>query len=56
MSRVGKMPVAVPQGVDVAINAEQISVKGSLGTLVQSVNRLVTVKNVGGKLTFTPID
>ena len=56
MSRVGKMPVAVPQGVDVAINAEQISVKGSLGTLVQSVNRLVTVKNEGGKLTFTPID
>ncbi|MCM5682138.1 50S ribosomal protein L6 [Schlegelella sp. S2-27] len=56
MSRVGKMPVAVPQGVDVAINAEQISVKGSLGTLVQSVNRLVTVKNEGGKLTFTPAD
>jgi large subunit ribosomal protein L6 len=56
MSRVGKMPVAVPQGVDVAINADQISVKGSLGTLVQSVNRLVVVKNEGGKLTFTPAD
>ena len=56
MSRVGKMPVAVPQGVDVAINADQISVKGSLGTLVQSVNRLVMRKNEGGKLTFTPAD
>jgi len=56
MSRVGKMPVAVPQGVDVAINAEQISVKGALGTLVRPVNQLVTVKNEGGKLTFTPID
>ena len=56
MSRVGKMPVAVPQGVDVAINAEQISVKGALGTLVRAVNQLVTVKNEGGKLTFTPID
>ena len=52
MSRVGKMPVAVPQGVDVTINAEQISVKGALGTLVRPVNSLVTVKNEGGKLTF----
>jgi large subunit ribosomal protein L6 len=56
MSRVGKMPIAVPQGVDVAITAEQISVKGSLGTLVRPVNRLVTVKNEDGKLSFAPAD
>jgi large subunit ribosomal protein L6 len=56
MSRVGKMPVVVPQGVDVTINAEQISVKGGLGTLVRPVNRLVAVKNEAGKLTFTPVD
>ena len=37
MSRVGKMPIAVPQGVDVALTAEQISVKGSLGTLARPV-------------------
>ena len=54
MSRVGKMPITVPQGVDVAITAEQISVKGSLGTLVRPVNSLVTIKNEGGKLTFVP--
>ena len=41
MSRVGKMPIAVPQGVDVAITADQISVKGSLGTLVRQGNELV---------------
>ena len=29
MSRVGKMPIAVPQGVDVSITAEQITVKGT---------------------------
>jgi len=29
MSRVGKMPVTVPQGVDVSIKADQISVKGA---------------------------
>jgi len=54
MSRVGKMPIAVPQGVDVSITAEQISVKGPQGTLSRAVNRLVTVKNEGGKLQFTP--
>lgn len=54
MSRVGKMPVSIPQGVDVAVTAEQISVKGALGTLVRPVNALVTVKNEGGKLSFVP--
>jgi large subunit ribosomal protein L6 len=42
--------------VDVAITADQISVKGSLGTLVRKGNDLVTVKNEGGKLTFTPVN
>jgi large subunit ribosomal protein L6 len=54
MSRVGKMPITVPQGVDVSITAEKISVKGSLGTLVRQANGLVAVKNEGGKLMFTP--
>jgi large subunit ribosomal protein L6 len=54
MSRVGKMPLPLPKGVDVSVTAEQISVKGSLGTLVRPVNSLVTVKNEGGKLMFAP--
>ena len=54
MSRVGKMALPVPKGVDVALSAEQISVKGSLGTLVRPVNSLVTIKNEDGKLTFVP--
>ncbi|MGE4242231.1 50S ribosomal protein L6 [Ramlibacter sp.] len=56
MSRVGKMPVAVPQGVDVAIKDDQISVKGAGGTLSLATNTLVKVTNEDGKLTFTPID
>ncbi|KAF4529332.1 hypothetical protein B566_EDAN017827 [Ephemera danica] len=56
MSRVGKMPVAVPQGVDVQISASQISVKGANGTLARAVNSLVAVKNDAGKITFTPSD
>jgi large subunit ribosomal protein L6 len=54
MSRVGKMPIAVPQGVDVAITADKITVKGSNGTLVRTLNPLVAVKNDAGKLSFTP--
>ena len=54
MSRVGKMPVTVPQGVDVAIKEDQINVKGALGTLALTKNALVTIVNDAGKLTFAP--
>ncbi|MGH8848279.1 MAG: 50S ribosomal protein L6, partial [Polaromonas sp.] len=54
MSRVGKMPVTVPQGVDVAIKDDQINVKGALGALALTQNALVTIKNDAGKLTFVP--
>jgi large subunit ribosomal protein L6 len=56
MSRVGKMPIAVPQGVDVAVTAETITVKGPQGALSLPVNRLVAVKVDGGKVTFAPAD
>ncbi len=54
MSRVGKMALPVPKGVDVSLSAEQISVKGTLGTLVRPVNALVTIKNDSGSLSFAP--
>ena len=54
MSRVGKMPVAVPQGVDVAISGEQITVKGANGTLTRALHSLVTIKKDGSTLTFAP--
>ncbi len=54
MSRVGKMPLPLPKGVDVSVTAEQISVKGAMGTLVRPVNSLVTIKNEDGKLNFAP--
>ena len=56
MSRVGKMPVTIPAGVDVSIKADQISVKGAGGLLSLNANALVTIKNDAGKLSFTPID
>ena len=54
MSRVGKMPIAVPKGVDVQITADQITVKGSNGTLTRTLNALVSVNNETGTLRFAP--
>ena len=54
MSRVGKMPVAIPAGVDVSIKEDQISVKGTGGSLSLARNALVNVANSDGKLSFEP--
>jgi len=56
MSRVGKMPVSIPKGVDVTLSSDQIEVKGAMGTLVRRRSLLVTVKNEDGKLYFAPND
>ncbi len=54
MSRVGKMPVTIPAGVDVAIKQDQISVKGTGGALSLNLNALVTITSDAGKLSFVP--
>ncbi len=56
MSRVGKMPIAVPQGVDVKISAEAVTVKGSFGTLSLPANGLVTVSQEGATLKVAPVN
>jgi large subunit ribosomal protein L6 len=48
------MPVAIPAGVDVSIKEDQISVKGSGGSLSLARNSLVNVANDDGKLSFVP--
>ena len=48
------MPITVPQGVDVSIKEDQISVKGTGGTLFLTQNTLVKVTSEGGKLSFAP--
>ena len=54
MSRVGKMPITIPAGVDVSIKEDQISVKGTGGSLVLHRNALVKVVSNDGKLSFEP--
>ena len=56
MSRIGKLPVAVPAGVDVAVNDTQVNVKGALGALSLNLNPLVKIENKAGSLTFVPVD
>jgi large subunit ribosomal protein L6 len=54
MSRIGKMPVVVPTGVDVLLSPGQISIKGSGGALLLTQNKLVKVTNDAGQLSFQP--
>lgn len=56
MSRVAKMALKVPAGVEVTVSAEQIAVKGALGTLQVPQSGLVTVQNDAGVLSFKPND
>ena len=56
MSRVGKMPIALPQGAEATVSAEQITVKGPLGTMTQALNRLVKIENDNGTLKVAPAD
>ncbi len=50
MSRVGKNPVAVPKGVEINVSAEQISIKGPLGSLTQRLTEEVRVKREGDEI------
>ncbi|SER77674.1 50S ribosomal protein L6 [Actinokineospora terrae] len=44
MSRIGRLPIPVPAGVDVTIEGQSISVKGPKGTLALSVSEPITVE------------
>ncbi|MBZ5739638.1 50S ribosomal protein L6 [Nocardioides mangrovi] len=50
MSRIGKLPVAVPSGVDVAIDGALVTVKGPKGTLSHTVAAPITVEKGEGVL------
>ncbi len=56
MSRVGKMPITVPKGVDVTVADHKITVKGANGTLVRALNPMVAVSNEGGVVKFVPVE
>ena len=43
MSRIGKLPIPVPAGVDVTIDGRDVTVKGPKGTLSHSVSAPITI-------------
>jgi large subunit ribosomal protein L6 len=56
MSRIAKYPVVVPDKVDVTVGATDVTVKGPLGTLKQTLASRVVVKREGDKVTFAAAD
>jgi len=57
MSRIGKMPITVPAGVDVKIeDGNLITVKGKLGTLTQKLNPTIKLEMNGGVITAVAPD
>lgn len=54
MSRIGKHPVAIPQGVEVQLSGETLTVKGRLGTLALAINNEVSAKVENGAVTIAP--
>lgn len=53
MSRVGKLPIAIPSGVTITIDPSEITVAGSKGTLKQFTMDDITVKQEGDELIVT---
>ena len=53
MSRIGRMPVTVPSGVDVTISGREVTVKGPKGTLSLQIAAPIEVSQEGGVLTVT---
>ena len=53
MSRIGRLPIPVPAGVDVAIDGRSITVKGPRGTLHRDLHPDMTVSQEDGTLVVT---
>ncbi len=50
MSRIGNEPVIVPQGVEVKIDGQKVSVIGPKGNLSMEIHKLIKLEQVDGKL------
>jgi large subunit ribosomal protein L6 len=56
MSRIGRLPIPVPTGVDVTIDGSQVTVKGPKGSLSHSVVSPISVAQEDGELLVTRPD
>ena len=53
MSRIGRLPITVPAGVDVTIDGSNVTVKGAKGTLTGTFDSNMTITLDGGVITVT---
>ncbi len=53
MSRIGKMPIVIPQGVEISIDNNLVTVKGPKGTLSQQVGKDINVKIENNEVILT---
>ena len=53
MSRIGKAPITIPSGVEVSVDSNVVTVKGSKGTLTQEMDSCVQMKIEDNIITFT---
>ena len=54
MSRIGKMPISIPNGVDVTLGeGNLVTVKGPKGTLSQKLSEKMAISNDNGTITIT---
>lgn len=56
MSRIGKNPVEVPEGVEVLVSGQQVNVKGKLGELTGTLAPEVEITREANKIWVTPRD
>jgi len=56
MSRIGKNPIVLPAGVEVSLSAQEITVKGPLGTLKAPAHPAVTVAKEGADIVVSPVE
>ena len=50
MSRIGKLPIVIPENVDVTWSGSEIIVKGKFGTLKREIPNLINITQDEGKL------
>ena len=54
MSRIGKLPISLPKGVEVSVSDKNlVTVKGAKGTLTQNMDTAITLKNEDGIVTVS---
>lgn len=57
MSRIGKLPIVIPEGVTVTVsNDNTVTVAGKLGTLSQNIGKLVTIKQEGNEVILAAVN